>query len=90
MSVCFENDKISKIYIYLNQNFSYIRFRGLGPTLIVCPATLMEQWVKHFHDWCPTFRAVMLHQSGTYQGRYEKFFNNICTYIKNLNIKIKT
>ncbi|KAL2725260.1 DNA excision repair protein ERCC-6-like isoform X1 [Vespula squamosa] len=38
------------------------RFRGLGPTLIICPATLMEQWVKHFHDWCPILRVAVLHQ----------------------------
>ncbi|XP_054007934.1 DNA excision repair protein ERCC-6-like isoform X1 [Hylaeus anthracinus] len=44
------------------------RFRGLGPTLIVCPATLMEQWLKHFHDWWPVLRVVILHQSGTYNG----------------------
>ncbi|XP_017887292.1 DNA excision repair protein ERCC-6-like isoform X2 [Ceratina calcarata] len=42
------------------------RFRGLGPTMIVCPATLMEQWVKHFHEWWPVLRVVVLHQSGTY------------------------
>ncbi|XP_014231795.1 DNA excision repair protein ERCC-6-like [Trichogramma pretiosum] len=48
------------------------RFRGLGPTIIVCPATLLEQWVKHFHDWWPTFRVVMFHQSGTFQGDLEE------------------
>ncbi|XP_074093640.1 DNA excision repair protein ERCC-6 isoform X2 [Cotesia typhae] len=44
------------------------RFRGLGPTLIVCPATLLEQWVQHFHDWWPVLRVVTLHHSGTHQG----------------------
>ncbi|XP_012275144.1 DNA excision repair protein ERCC-6 [Orussus abietinus] len=44
------------------------RFRGLGPTLIICPATLLEQWVKHFHDWWPILRIATLHQSGTYSG----------------------
>ncbi|XP_078044731.1 DNA excision repair protein ERCC-6 [Augochlora pura] len=44
------------------------RFRGLGPSIIVCPATLMEQWVKHFHEWWPILRVVVLHQSGTYNG----------------------
>ncbi|XP_014603045.1 PREDICTED: DNA excision repair protein ERCC-6 isoform X2 [Polistes canadensis] len=42
------------------------RFRGLGPTLIICPATLMEQWVKHFHDWWPILRVAVLHHCGTY------------------------
>lgn len=36
----------------------------------------MEQWVKHFHEWWPILRIVVLHQSGTYNGK-----NNII-YIK--------
>jgi SNF2 family DNA or RNA helicase len=24
----------------------------LGPHLIVCPATIMSQWLREFHDWC--------------------------------------
>lgn len=46
------------------------RFRGLGPTIIVCPATLMEQWLKHFHEWWPLLRVIMLHHSGGYNGKY--------------------
>lgn len=48
------------------------RFRGLGPTLIICPATLLEQWVKHFHDWSPVIRVALLHQSGSFQGDPEE------------------
>ncbi|CAH1164078.1 unnamed protein product [Phaedon cochleariae] len=44
------------------------RFNGLGPSLIVCPATVIQQWVKHFHEWAPEFRVAILHQSGSYQG----------------------
>ncbi|XP_076626769.1 uncharacterized protein LOC143344522 [Colletes latitarsis] len=53
------------------------RFRGLGPTLVVCPATLMEQWLKHFHDWWPTLRVVVLHQSGTYDGDLEYLIHSL-------------
>lgn len=56
------------------------RFRGLGPTLIVCPATILEQWVSHFHQWYPTFRVVLLHQSSTYNGIMEKNLNYNETY----------
>lgn len=52
---------------YINYNLIG-RFRGLGPTIVVCPATLMEQWVKHFHEWWPFFRVVVLHHSGGYNG----------------------
>lgn len=44
------------------------RYTGLGPTLIVCPATVLHQWVQHFHEWSPEFRVVVLHQSGSYIG----------------------
>ncbi|XP_012255007.2 DNA excision repair protein ERCC-6-like [Athalia rosae] len=47
------------------------RFRGLGPSLIVCPATLLEQWVKHFHEWWPTLRVATLHHMGTHRGNPE-------------------
>ena len=53
------------------------RFRGLGPTLIVCPATLMEQWVKHFHEWWPILRIAILHQSGTYGGDLEYLIHSL-------------
>lgn len=44
------------------------RFIGLGPSLIVCPATVIHQWVKHFQEWAPEFRVAILHQSGSFQG----------------------
>ncbi|KAK1133785.1 hypothetical protein K0M31_011575 [Melipona bicolor] len=53
------------------------RFRGLGPTIVVCPATLMEQWVKHFHEWWPILRVVVLHQCGTYNGNLEYLIHSL-------------
>ncbi|XP_033361036.1 DNA excision repair protein ERCC-6-like isoform X1 [Bombus vosnesenskii] len=53
------------------------RFRGLGPTIIVCPATLMEQWVKHFHEWWPILRVAVLHQCGTYNGNLEYLMHSL-------------
>ncbi|KAK9701560.1 DNA repair protein rhp26 [Basidiobolus ranarum] len=35
------------------------------PTLIVCPATLLKQWVKEFHRWWPPMRVAILHSSGS-------------------------
>uniref|UniRef100_A0A2S2N6T6 DNA repair and recombination protein RAD54-like n=2 Tax=Schizaphis graminum TaxID=13262 RepID=A0A2S2N6T6_SCHGA len=43
--------------------------RGLGPSLIVCPATLMHQWVDEFHKWCPPIRVAVLHETGVYKGK---------------------
>jgi DNA excision repair protein ERCC-6 len=49
----------------------------LGPTLIVCPVTVIYQWVKHFHDWAPEFRVAILHQSGSYQGKKSSLIKEI-------------
>ncbi|XP_014474094.1 PREDICTED: DNA excision repair protein ERCC-6-like [Dinoponera quadriceps] len=55
------------------------RYRSLGPTIIVCPATLMEQWVKHFHEWWPFIRVVVLHHSGGYKGDPESLIESLQT-----------
>ena len=35
------------------------------PIIVVCPATLMKQWVNEFHRWWPPFRVTILHSSGS-------------------------
>ncbi|KAI8143975.1 SNF2 family N-terminal domain-containing protein [Fennellomyces sp. T-0311] len=40
----------------------------LGPgkaTVVVCPATVMNQWVEEFHRWWPPIRVAVLHSSGS-------------------------
>ena len=36
-----------------------------GPIIVVCPATVMKQWVNEFHRWWPPFRVTILHSSGS-------------------------
>ncbi|KAJ3145683.1 hypothetical protein HDU89_006918 [Geranomyces variabilis] len=36
-----------------------------GPVLIVCPATVLRQWVQEFHKWWPPFRVAILHSTGS-------------------------
>ncbi|KAM5437788.1 DNA repair protein rhp26 [Microsporum ferrugineum] len=36
-----------------------------GPIIVVCPPTVMKQWVNEFHDWWPPFRVSILHTSGS-------------------------
>ncbi|CAG9466591.1 unnamed protein product [Pedinophyceae sp. YPF-701] len=31
------------------------------PSLIVCPATVLRQWMRELHEWYPLFRVVVLH-----------------------------
>ena len=42
---------------------------SLGAVLIVCPATVMYQWVGEIHKWWPKFRVAILHDSGSFKGR---------------------
>lgn len=35
------------------------------PIIVVCPATVMKQWVDEFHRWWPPFRVSILHTSGS-------------------------
>lgn len=34
-----------------------------GPVLIVCPATVMTQWLRELRCWAPALRVVLLHSS---------------------------
>lgn len=43
-------------------------YRGLGPTVLVCPATVMHQWLMEFRKWYPPFRVAILHSTGTFSG----------------------
>ncbi|KAM3421722.1 hypothetical protein BST61_g2103 [Cercospora zeina] len=35
------------------------------PVIVLCPATLLKQWVEEFHRWWPPFRVSILHSSGS-------------------------
>ncbi|KAG9341106.1 hypothetical protein JZ751_019860 [Albula glossodonta] len=52
-------------------------YAGLGPTVIVCPATVMHQWVKEFHTWWPPFRVAVLHDTGSFASKKEKLIPEI-------------
>uniref|UniRef100_A0A8D8WWW5 DNA excision repair protein ERCC-6 n=2 Tax=Cacopsylla melanoneura TaxID=428564 RepID=A0A8D8WWW5_9HEMI len=41
---------------------------GLGPSMIVCPVTVMHQWVSEFHKWYPPIRVAVLHGTGSFEG----------------------
>ena len=33
------------------------------PSLIVCPATMLRQWLREIREWYPSFRVAILHES---------------------------
>jgi DNA excision repair protein ERCC-6 len=58
---------------------SSLHFSGLlhGPTLIACPATVLQQWVYEFHTWYPRMRVALLHDSGTFHGKKKDLIKKI-------------
>lgn len=47
---------------------AFFRRNALGPVLIICPATVLFQWVSELHKWWPEFRVAVLHDTGSYKG----------------------
>uniref|UniRef100_A0A0E0H4G4 Helicase ATP-binding domain-containing protein n=1 Tax=Oryza nivara TaxID=4536 RepID=A0A0E0H4G4_ORYNI len=35
-----------------------------GPHLIVCPASVLENWERELKKWCPSFSIIMFHGAG--------------------------
>ncbi|KAF6108586.1 ERCC excision repair 6, chromatin remodeling factor [Phyllostomus discolor] len=64
-------------YSKIRTRGSNYRFQGLGPTIIVCPTTVMHQWVKEFHTWWPPFRVAVLHETGSSTHKKEKLIQDI-------------
>ncbi|XP_038212173.1 DNA excision repair protein ERCC-6-like [Zerene cesonia] len=50
---------------------------GLGPSIIVAPATVIFQWVSHFHYWNPSLRVAVLHQAGSHGGTHHKLIRDL-------------
>ncbi|CAG9584576.1 unnamed protein product [Danaus chrysippus] len=50
---------------------------GLGPCIILSPATVIYQWVSHFHYWYPQIRVAVLHHSGSHAGSHHKLIRDM-------------
>lgn len=35
-----------------------------GPHLVVCPASVLENWERELTKWCPTFSVLQFHGAG--------------------------
>lgn len=53
------------------------KWGGLGPSIIVAPATVIYQWVSHFHFWCPHLRVAVLHHTGSHAGNHNKLIRDL-------------
>jgi DNA excision repair protein ERCC-6 len=47
--------------------------------LLLCPATIMSQWVREFHLWYPPMRVVLFHESGTSVKKPQAIVDDIVT-----------
>ncbi|CAI2736094.1 unnamed protein product [Schistosoma spindalis] len=72
-------DKSYRLYLSTRNLTSECQqeFLGLGPTLIVCPATLLNQWMSEFHSWWPPIRVAILHSTGSCYGKPNKLIQMI-------------
>ncbi|KAG0428831.1 hypothetical protein HPB47_024219 [Ixodes persulcatus] len=52
-------------------------FKGLGPVMLICPTTVMHQWVREFHRWYPPVRVAILHDSGSFTGSKETLVRQV-------------
>nr|XP_009933983.1 PREDICTED: DNA excision repair protein ERCC-6 [Opisthocomus hoazin] len=66
-------------YSKIRTRGSNYRYQGLGPTVIICPATVMHQWVKELHTWWPPFRVAILHETGSYTDKKVKLIREIAS-----------
>ena len=48
-----------------------------GPVILVCPATLMHQWVSEIDKWYPNNVVTVLHHTSPYKGSKRKLLNLI-------------
>lgn len=47
----------------------------LGPHLIVCPASVLENWERELKKWCPSFSVLQYH--GATRSAYSKELSSL-------------
>ncbi|TMW57704.1 hypothetical protein Poli38472_014307 [Pythium oligandrum] len=51
--------------------------RRIRTVLLLCPASVLLQWVREFHKWYPLVRVVLLHASGTGVTRASRTYTQL-------------
>ena len=49
-----------------------------GPVILLCPATIMGQWVREFQKWYPPMRVALLHSSGSSTDGPQSLVRDLC------------
>ncbi|KAK6043380.1 protein, SNF2 family [Cooperia oncophora] len=71
-------------------NDSYMNFKGLGPSIIVCPSTVLRQWLVEFRRWMPRCRVAILHAIGNHKGPRSALIRKMCVNRKGGSVLITT
>ena len=50
------------------------------PVIVLCPATVMKQWVREFHTWWPMLRVTLLHPSGRMGDNLTRALHVACSH----------
>ncbi|KAK6759347.1 hypothetical protein RB195_021125 [Necator americanus] len=69
---------------------NYMNFKGLGPCLVICPSTLLRQWVNEIHHWMPRCRVAVFHSSGTFKGSKRALLNKMAINRRGGSILVTT
>jgi hypothetical protein len=75
--------QITAFLASLHHSQPTVRF---GPTLIVCPATIMNQWMRELHTWYPEMRVMLLHESGNHNCSHEELVTRVSSFFSFLFI----
>jgi SNF2 family DNA or RNA helicase len=71
--------KSVQLLVFLNSLYTTLpSSRYTNPILIVCPATLLQQWLSMSYKWCPTFRVVIFHHSNKSHTLSTSWFRSLC------------
>lgn len=46
-------------------------FKDEGPHLVICPASLLENWQRELARWCPSLKVVLYYGANRSELRYE-------------------
>ncbi|KAL7072736.1 hypothetical protein ACQ4LE_008179 [Meloidogyne hapla] len=63
-------------------------YKGLGPSLVICPATVLHQWVSEFNRWFPLCRVAVLHSSGAHSGTKNSLIKKVSEFRSNGSILV--
>uniref|UniRef100_A0A0N5CHX7 DNA repair and recombination protein RAD54-like n=1 Tax=Strongyloides papillosus TaxID=174720 RepID=A0A0N5CHX7_STREA len=53
---------------------------GLGPSVIICPATLLHQWVLELRKWFPMCRVAIFHSIGSCKQTANELIRKMSKY----------